>query len=895
MHKHPITIPDHPAEIKKSGRGSSEGSSSNKTTVKRTESRDDEQARSGSDPASLPPENVSSAAAAAAAAAASFAAANANNSKTSRSKRGYDAAGNQASAEPPQKQGRSAGRKLGDGGSTGAWPVSPIVDDKKDETPAVTSSSSAGLSPIKLEGKDGEQQDGEEPLMDFSASPIGPPEIQNSNRDDHSFSPKNFFGDEKAVSKAPAPLINGPGGLDMSASFNLFSHSFDSLGGVMPNLDVGALNSFGGIGGTGSDGVVVAPIPSMSLSFLQQDSINSPKPEPVPMIKDNGKGNDGTGTSGKKKKKKKTTTKKDKDDLSRAEILNGSPIKLTGLSPSSSFVMPVGGENAAMADLVLNGGSVASGGLIDDKYGGRPKYRGAATGHGQAYSHHPSQQYHGYGGAYDHTHGQSMQGYSQPIPPTVGVSPLEGAPAFYFVLRRWRKCFGRFTFLLPGLKVRETCSVNVSAIGGITLTNGSSKKTKVAGGSLPYTDHRGKQFPDPNPAEIEIATRRVIAAVCAFGGSVQRASTPSRQTGSSSIFRTKYTGSSLPKTKQQIAYEERLPQRYYENNNHLSWEVEDSPPIVVSSEEEELVSSKSGGSGKKGSKNSTTAPGGRGSGSIGKAKSPSPSPPPGSSAGDPPKMKYRCKLCGQPKQNHVCPYQQALQRSIGTMCYPAVNAYSSVEPGIIAPALNDANNFTEGIDDVSPLENTSPRTIMGPDDPHNVTPESMRSSLNKAKSPDSMLPGTPESISRRQGHGAVYFSPHQRQMRRGEYSKMRGFGTELPSHPLFKEPMNMKREQFRTVSSPKDNSKRGAFTYPSLPLTYTQRKRLSDSLFAMSKEVPGLTDECAIVLREGRQKQKWDLAVAELLTQVVITVHCRDGDNTLEGLRQYLLTLGIAC
>ena len=105
----------------------------------------------------------------------------------------------------------------------------------------------------------------------------------------------------------------------------------------------------------------------------------------------------------------------------------------------------------------------------------------------------------------------------------------------------------------------------------------------------------------------------------------------------------------------------------------------------------------------------------------------------------------------------------------------------------------------------------------------------------------------------------------------------------------------MKWEQFRSISAPKDNSKLGTFTYPSLPLTYTQRKRLSDSLFAMSKEVPGLTDECAIVLREGRQKQKWDLAVAELLTQVVITVHCRDGDNTLEGLRHYLLTLGIAC
>lgn len=229
------------------------------------------------------------------------------------------------------------------------------------------------------------------------------------------------------------------------------------------------------------------------------------------------------------------------------------------------------------------------------------------------------------------------------------------------------------------------------------------------------------------------------------------------------------------------------------------------------------------------------------------------------------------------------------------MCYPAVNAFSSAEPGLIAPALNDINILPEGTDDVSPLENTSPRTGMSSDGPHNVTPESMRSSLNGENSPDSMLPGTPESMSRRKGHGTGYFSSHQWQMRRGEYSKMHGFGTDLPSHPLFKEPMDMQWEQFRSVSAPKDNSKLGTFTYPSLPLTYTQRKRLSDSLFAMSKEVPGLTDECAIVLREGRQKQKWDLAVAELLTQVVITVHCRDGDNTLEGLRHYLLTLGIAC
>ena len=202
MLKHPVTIPDHPAE-KKSSRGASDGSGSSKTAVKQTDSRDDEQVRFGPD--SIPsPGNVSSAAAAAAAAAASFAAANANSSNMSGSKRRYDGVGDEASStNPPQKQGRTARKssKLGDGGNTGAWPISPIDDDKKDEAPAVTSSSSAGLSPIKFEGtsKDGEQQDGEEPLMDFSASPLGPPEIQNSNRNDHSFSPKNFFGVSRFV------------------------------------------------------------------------------------------------------------------------------------------------------------------------------------------------------------------------------------------------------------------------------------------------------------------------------------------------------------------------------------------------------------------------------------------------------------------------------------------------------------------------------------------------------------------------------------------------------------------------------------------------------------------------------------------------------------------------
>jgi len=56
-------------------------------------------------------------------------------------------------------------------------------------------------------------------------------------------------------------------------------------------------------------------------------------------------------------------------------------------------------------------------------------------------------------------------------------------------------------------------------------------------------------------------------------------------------------------------------------------------------------------------------------------------------------LKYRCKLCGAYKQGHICPYRKSLQRTIGVMMCPAVNAYSSVEPGVLIPFLSEMNNF----------------------------------------------------------------------------------------------------------------------------------------------------------------------------------------------------------
>ena len=120
-------------------------------------------------------------------------------------------------------------------------------------------------------------------------------------------------------------------------------------------------------------------------------------------------------------------------------------------------------------------------------------------------------------------------------------------------------------------------------------------------------------------------------------------------------------------------------------------------------------------------------------------------------------------------------------------------------------------------------------------------------------------------------------------------------GTDEQSDLLFVEAMELKPEQFRVVTPSKLTKSPDAYNYPALPLPYAQRKRLSDNLCSLSNEVPMLVEECAQVLREARERDMWDLAVAELMTQVVVIIHCSDGDSRFEGLRQYLLTLGIAC
>ena len=567
--------------------------------------------------------------------------------------------------------------------------------------------------------------------------------------------------------------------------------------------------------------------------------------------------------------------------------------------------------------------------------------------------------------------------YHQPPPPISHEQSRssDGTPTFYNFLGQHKGAFIRCKFLLPGLKqaMLESPHMSDSKKGVIEDSNttpsaGNKRNLKRSGSgastSLPHNNSnlsRRSNYIEPSPQDIAVAVRRVTSAICAFGGgmsgdrgvstsdkskeaSTTTATSSTNKSGSSSsIFREKDDGSKAAtvtpsssagtppgnRSRPKMKYDEILPTRYYENENRLSWEFEEFPPVEnmvnnSGSGKGDGGSGKGGGAGKDGQDRKS------GDGYGRDLSSPTPNQKPNAVPSDPnskskigsppdqPKMRYRCKLCGQPKQNHICPFTHSLQRNIGIMVYPAVNAFTASEPGKLAPALADMNNFiSTGSESHSSAESSPSRPT--PDRPHksslapgktpNVTPETMRS----ANSPDgSNTSGSPfrspsgrksrvnspavSTISASHNSGSVSRKRSHSQM---DNTNSGGTGSGKPgSHDddlLFVETADLMPEQFRSVTAPKKGRQLDNYTYPALPLPYAQRKRLSDNLFSLSKEVPQLTDECAVVLREAREKDMWDLAVAELMTQVVVVIHCREGDSRFEGLRHYLLTLGIAC
>ncbi|KAL3758112.1 hypothetical protein ACHAWU_004193 [Discostella pseudostelligera] len=553
----------------------------------------------------------------------------------------------------------------------------------------------------------------------------------------------------------------------------------------------------------------------------------------------------------------------------------------------------------------------------------------------------------------------------------------------FVLLRKLAPCFANFRY-----KILE---LETSDVGGTT-----SSAVVTAGAS------------GLHQAQLIIAKRRISSSICAFGGSLpSRMVSPSPSSesdGPSNIHGARHSTNRNESTfkeetpqerEERISYEQSLEGRYVVKNC-ISWEVElhevIAPQVVgdgrrgqkksgvsgksMTIEKRQIGVFKKGNSPQMSSKYcapvTPSSPGDNLDGGI-------PTTPGGLSlGGDDPnspnllspqekgtKIKYRCKLCGQPKQNHTCSYQSAMVRSIGTMVYPAVNAFVSNEPGRLAPALSEMNNFTSLLSQDastvvgSHLGNMHSFGVAGsyrhPPHPTQsgglyagnlITPDaghwspntpgglSTMSSIDQNSPGGSTLgtPGGPASnmMSARQHVGGMRRRDHNQSLMSRSLNYSMSMTPSVPPPPpvphtpsmppapagaipsdvLFRDTMELKREQFRTVGATSvtvssDGSSSGnsndiinstnAFRYPPIPTPFSQRKELSDALFAMSREVPSLADSCAAILRVARENDDWDQAVAELTTQVLVVIKCEEQDYSLEGLRRHLLMLGIAC
>ncbi|KAG7344729.1 hypothetical protein IV203_032260 [Nitzschia inconspicua] len=595
-----------------------------------------------------------------------------------------------------------------------------------------------------------------------------------------------------------------------------------------------------------------------------------------------------------------------------------------------------------------------------------------------AQQHYPPSYYYQHASHYDqnrhHTITESNRNHP-PYPPTALTAPsshhhpstsssssiLQHAEYYpnnpIYILRSVRKAFKGCTYLLH-------CVQSSQSVCPVTIHQAHM-------GIVEYHDH---QLVDPTPEDLTIAIRRVESAIYAFGGYVHTSSSSGSDSGGknakkskTSIFRRLSTrqGTSLQSSNE--TYHGKFHQRYCIKGHGISWEIEENPPIEISDETTHSNGKKSGQrkrthtskanldawNGENGLEASMEA-----SFDDDEQAPASPCSTSPSHDGDDTlmadtnkKMKYRCKLCGKPKQNHSCPYRSSLQRSIGVSVVPVVNGYTAEEPGVLTVALSEMNNFVsyvgssmettalevqdendddDGDDDDATSQRSARRRkvpppvqvtllVDGPNKNKNMVQDSpQNSSLSSVPTPGRRP--TPSSLRRVARKRTLHSTCQERRQKRPTNTFATAAATTTtsttmtttttritPTRPrLFAEPLLLRPEHYRAVS----HSKKGrggvgmvngillddpnAFEYVPIPVSFQGRKRLSDTLFYLSKSLPSITAEVATLLRTAREGDEWDLAVAQLLTQVIVALYCVEGDHQLDGLRRYLLNIGIA-
>jgi len=241
-----------------------------------------------------------------------------------------------------------------------------------------------------------------------------------------------------------------------------------------------------------------------------------------------------------------------------------------------------------------------------------------------------------------------------------------------------------------------------------------------------------------------------------------------------------------------------------------------------------------------------------------------------------------------------------MQRSIGVMVYPSVNAHVADEPGYLAPALCEMNNF------ISIKGSTSFESNNGEDRMKLTGLISLSERKNEVQTTASCGKDAAAKTMNQYRRKSLLESPTRTSEpidnnKRAPDVYVEGVVKDVNSESkstnlLFQPTMEITIDQYRTITPGNDHDHDLDYVYPQVPLTFTQRKSLSDALFSLSKRVPKLTEECALVLAEARKNDQWDLAVAELMAQVLCVLHCSPtNDLVLNGLRRYLLTLGVVC
>ena len=434
----------------------------------------------------------------------------------------------------------------------------------------------------------------------------------------------------------------------------------------------------------------------------------------------------------------------------------------------------------------------------------------------------------------------------------------ERGTTFHQFLQMLAPAFEGCTFLLPWLRVSDTkCKVTVSLHGSFRLNKRTLFRYMATG---------------PSESDLKIAKRRIQSTICAFGGTINRkkreedssvANTVTfGNTATSSIFRSRHSKTTSPPSSsastlsgmkrkrdnksilRREKYEKKLRDQYFENGNRLSWDVQHGLKLTLSGAKtfEEEESSDSPSNEEQSDETDKDLESNR-------------------------PTKYKCTRCGALKKQHVCTNRPIILRSIGVNVYPAANAYTADEPGSLSSPLSEMNNYITAsndnvcgfISDVVGRESTvSTRRQVIPNQNAKYLRKEISSNPTKT---------------------------HSQSNRKGKRNHSKSL--------IFQPTMYTTNGQYLKIKTP---STYRDYCYPDVPLTFSQRKSVSDTLLSISKSVPELTHACAIILKDARGKDKWDQAVAELMAQVLCILQCSSSnDYSLDGLKQYLLEFGICC